>query len=143
MTLGMSRTWGRLRRVLRWPGRNGGTGRRGEEVAAAFLKQHDYQVLATNLRNRFGEIDLLAVAPDRHTVVVVEVKAREGAASLTRPETRVNRHKQMRLVTLACQIARRYRLTDRPIRFDVIGVDLLPGEASVVRHHPGAFDSHV
>jgi hypothetical protein len=35
------------------------------------------------------------------------------------------------------------RLTDRPIRFDVIGVDLVKGGEPRVRHHVGAFESRV
>ena len=93
-------------------------------------------------------MDLLVLAPDRRTVVVVEVKSGVPPIGTTSkreqvPEAHVTGPKQRRLVALACQIARRYRLTRRPIRFDVVGVDLLLDGPPVVRHHVGAFQSHV
>ncbi len=115
-----------------------------------------YRVLGRNIRTRFGEVDLLAEAPDRRTVVLVEIKSRlvdsphtgsgyqrGGGGSPTVPEVRVGHAKQRRLVALAGQLARRYGLTQRPIRFDVVGVDLMAGAAPVVRHHVGAFESHL
>ena len=104
-------------------------------------------MLSRNVRNRFGEIDILAEAPDHRTMVIVEVKtsaSRESPQDAVPPEVHVNHRKQRKLVALACQAARRYRFMDRPIRFDVIGVDLpLDGNDAVIRHHPGAFESHV
>ncbi len=120
------------------------TGSTGEHLAAEHLKKLGYRILARNLRNRFGEVDLLAEAPDGRTIVVAEVKAAEFHNDALPPEVRVNLHKQRKLTALACQVARRYRLEDRPIRFDVIGVTL-PNEqhAAQIRHHTGAFESHV
>ena len=120
---------------------------RGEHLAADHLKRGGYRVMSMNVRNRYGEIDILAEAPDQRTIVIVEVKTSASPASpgdATPPEVRVNHRKQQKLVHLACQLARRYRLTDRPIRFDVIGVNLPPnGKGAVIRHHSGAFESHV
>ena len=118
-----------------------------ERLVARYLKSAGYRILGCNLRNRFGEVDILAEAPDRRTIVVVEVKSRAGHAdrgfSNVAPEMRVGHHKQRQLVALACQMARQYRLTERPIRFDVVGVDLPQDTAAVIRHHIGAFESHV
>ena len=121
-------------------------GQRGERAAAAHLRRHGYRILHRNLRNRYGEVDLLAEAPDRRTICVTEVKAREiigNPAAAPRPEVHVNRHKQRKLVALAVQLVRAYRLADRPVRFDVVGVDLPRGAPPIVRHHPGAFESHI
>lgn len=119
--------------------------RRGEQLAARFLRREGYRILARNLRSRLGEIDILAEAPDRRTIGVVEVKTSlpDSHADNPRPEVRVNLHKQRKLVALASQIARQYRLTDRPIRFDVIGVDLKHDGTATIRHHPAAFESNV
>ena len=128
---------------------NRGVGSRGEQVAAGYLKRAGYRVLGRNLRNRFGEVDILAEAPDRQTIVVIEVKSgihpyREASArSELAPEARVGRRKRRRLVALAGQMARRYHLTQRPIRFDIMGVDMPPNEPPIVRHHLAAFESHV
>ncbi|MEM1212112.1 MAG: YraN family protein [Planctomycetota bacterium] len=134
----------------------GKPGPRGEAVAARFLRRHRYRILRRNARNRFGEVDLLALAPDRRTLVLVEVKSRELTQPPPTPNTpqpvphdqlpewRVTHHKERRLNALAAQLARQHRWTNRPWRFDVIGVDLPPKpHKPVIRHHPAAFESHV
>lgn len=122
-------------------------GARGEQVAARYLKRAGYRMIDRNWRSKTGEIDILTLAPDQRTVVVVEVKSRTVSAGgddqVFAPEVHVNQKKQRQLVSLACQAARQFRLTERPIRFDVVGVDLADGVAPVVRHHVGAFESHV
>jgi len=130
--------------IATWWRRRNDTGPRGERIAARHLKSNRYRILARNLRNRFGEVDLLAEAPDGRTLVIVEVKSRQlrpGDDATTRPEVHVNTAKQRKLAALATQIARTHRLTDRPIRFDVIGVDIPPAGKAIVRHHEGAFTS--
>lgn len=123
---------------------DGSVGARGERAAAKHLKKQRYRILARNLRSRMGEIDILATAPDRHTIVVVEVKARQlddDDQDGILPEEHVNRDKQRKLAALASQLVQRYKLDDRPIRFDVIGVDLPPRGAPEIRHHEAAFES--
>jgi putative endonuclease len=51
-------------------------GRTGEQVAASFLVERGYRVLAKNQRTPLGELDL--VCRRAAQVVVVEVKARSG-----------------------------------------------------------------
>jgi len=114
-------------------------GQRGEDLAAAHLQRQGYRVMARNLRSRIGEIDLLAEAPDRRTVVIVEVKTAHAASPHFVPEMHVTRHKQRKLIALAVQIARKHRLADRPIRFDIIAVENIDHANPTVRHHQGAF----
>ena len=146
-------TWfAKLRRVLRNTSES--VGQRGERAAARHLKKTGYRILARNLRNRFGEVDLLAQAPDGRTIVIVEVKAavialEERNGSNRRnplPEEHVNAAKQRKLTALASQLARQHKLQDRPIRFDVVGVDLPPADAPgnpkpTIRHHEAAFEA--
>jgi putative endonuclease len=138
------RAWFGMLRRLTGPGDTGGC---GEHLARRHLRARGYRILGHNLRNRFGEVDILAEAPDRRTIVVVEVKTSAGAARPDAgppPEVHVNLAKQRKLVALACQLARARQLTQRPIRFDVIAVHLGRRRSdAVVRHHPGAFESHV
>jgi len=121
--------------------RRSNTGERGEQLAAGMLKKKRYRLMARNLQNRFGEIDIIALAPDGRTVVIVEVKTAERPDAL--PELRVDHHKQRRLTSLAAQAVRRYKLQDRHIRFDVVAVNLPPDADPVIRHYLAAFDSHV
>lgn len=124
-----------------WPAARPGA--HAEKLAAAFLKKRKYRMLARNYRNAQGEIDLVAQAPDGRTIVIVEVKSSEPDTKRDgpRPEVRVNPHKQKQLAALAMQLVRRYRLQDRPVRFDVIGVDLVEKGEPVIRHHVAAFES--
>jgi len=53
-------------------------GKKGEEIAAKYLKKHGYEVLERNFRSkRWGEIDIAATKDD--VLVFVEVKARVGS----------------------------------------------------------------
>lgn len=117
------------------------TGYRGEEAAADHLQQKGYRLLARNLCNRFGEIDLIALTPGGKTTVIVEVKTAEAPDA--RPELRVDPNKQRRLVALAAQVVRRYKLREKPVRFDVVAVNLLPDSEPIIRHYEAAFESHV
>lgn len=128
-------------RLRPWRRRPGSLGARGEHATAKMLKLKGYRVLAKNLRNRFGEIDIVALAPDKHTVVIVEVKSAQRADAM--PELRVDLKKQKRLTALAAQAVRRYKLQDHPIRFDVVAVTLPTDADPQLRHYQAAFQSHV
>ncbi|MEM8737720.1 MAG: YraN family protein [Planctomycetota bacterium] len=116
-------------------------GRAGERFAARHLKKSGYRLLARNLRTRHGELDLIALSPD-HAIVCVEVKA--GAANPHFPaEGHVTPAKQRKIVALAAAVARRHRLTGRRFRFDVIAVEYPARGEPRLRHHVGAFLSHI
>lgn len=107
-------------------------------------------MLARNVHLKGGEIDLIVEAPDGRTIVIVEVKAAQvsgdgesAEGSRIYPEAHVNAAKRRKLVHLASQAVKRYGWRDRPVRFDVVGVDLPARGKPVVRHHVGAFKSHV
>lgn len=122
-------------------GRNQRLGRAGERLALHELRRDGCSILARNLRNRFGELDVIAEAADG-TVVIVEVKAGSNNSAFP-AELHVTREKQRRLTALAAQLARRYHLTQRPIRFDVIAVEFPPEAQPLVRHHKNAFPAVV
>ncbi len=112
----------------------------GERAAAKHLKRAGYRVLARNLDLGVGEIDLLCLAPDRATVVIVEVKARVIRADAPRPESSVTWHKQRKLAQLASALVKRPGFAGRPVRIDVVGVDLdeRARRAVAIRHHENA-----
>ncbi len=139
----MIRAW--LDNFWRWigGGGTGGLGARGERLAARYLKKQGYHLLERNLRNRFGEIDLMMMSPLRDTMVVIEVKTSLQSSDYHRPEFRVNHVKQRKLVSLASQWCCHKKIEGLPIRFDVVGVDLPAGGPPVIRHYIGAFESGV
>ena len=109
----------------------------GERVAARRLRRCGYRVIARNVRTGQGEIDLVCLAPDRATVVFVEVKTRrvrDGGGVAQRPETSVGARKQEKLRRLAREVARKRGWTDRPLRIDVVAVEWPARGRPVVRH---------
>jgi putative endonuclease len=111
-------------------------GRRGEEIAEAYLRERRYAILARNWRTRAGEIDL--VASRDGVVVFVEVRGREGERFGT-PFESIDPRKRARLGRTAAAFLQSRGLEDRVARFDVIGVDWGPAKP-VVEHLEGAFD---
>jgi len=51
-------------------------GKEGEEYAAEFLKKKKYKIIGRNVLKPWGELDIVAIAPDK-TLVFVEVKTME------------------------------------------------------------------
>jgi len=75
-------------------------GNYGEQLAVKFLKNHGYQILATNFRSNKNEIDI--IIKDDQEIVFIEVKTR---SSITRelPEYAVNYHKLQNIINAAQQ----------------------------------------
>ncbi len=109
-------------------------GRRGEELAAAYLERCGYRLVAANFslpvgRNRIGalinvEIDL--VAYEGETLCFVEVKTR-ASDWFAPPEANVDLRKQRQVARAARVYRRMLGLLGQPYRYDVVSV-LLPGE---------------
>ena len=128
--------------LLRLLGKDQTPGRQGERHAEKHLNKQGYQTIARNLRSRRGEIDLLMLAPDGRSLVFVEVKTAEpNRQSSVPPELRVGKQKQRKIAALAAKLITRHRLTGRPIRFDIIGVDLHDDRDPDIRHYVSAFES--
>jgi putative endonuclease len=114
-------------------------GRRGEELAAAYLLQEGYRIVAANFalpvgRNRVGamitvEIDL--VGYDGDVLCFVEVKTR-GSDWFAEPQVNVDRRKQRQIARAARAYRRMFDLAGAPFRYDVVTV-VLPSE-----DNPGA-----
>lgn len=112
-------------------------GARGERIAARMLRRKGYRVIARNVRGSAGEIDVVALAPDRRMVVFVEVKTRalvEGVGEPVRPEVNVTQDKREKLVRLAREFARKRGWEERPLRIDIVTVQVPRRGAVVVRH---------
>ena len=101
------------------------------------MKRKDYRILGRRVRSRLGEIDV--VARDGKVLVFVEVKTRRGHRFGT-PLEAVDHRKQKKLTRLALAYAARRGWSESPIRFDVVGVEFLPGQRPRVRIYRNAFD---
>jgi len=94
-------------------------GRRGENVAARYLRGLGYVIVARGHRDHIGEIDLVAV--DGRTVVFIEVKTRTSQDA-GHPADAVDEAKQQRLTRLALSYMKRHDLLECSARFDVVAV---------------------
>ena len=108
-------------------------GSEGELDARGFLAKKGARILEMNYRRPTGEIDI--IARQGRIVLFVEVK-RRSSLRYGRPAEAVNRSKQLHILRTAQLYLQEKRLTDCPVRFDVI--EILPDE---IRHIENAFDA--
>lgn len=110
-------------------------GRSGEIRAKIYLESKGYEILYTNFRNRFGEIDIIATI--NQIIVFVEVKTCLSN-NIELLQKVLNTQKQKRIVETAkyfLSIHRKYN--NSLIRFDVVVIDM-PGLPDVY-HIENAF----
>ena len=94
----------------------------GERVAAMFLEQRGYRILARNFRTRVGEMDL--IAEDADGLAFVEVRTRRGDA-LGSPEESLTPRKRARLLTVAQEFLQGHEeCADRAWRIDLVAIEL-------------------
>jgi putative endonuclease len=120
-------------------------GRAGERAAARLLRRAGYAILGRNVRLRIGEADLVCLAPDRQTLVVVEVKTRRRGAEFSiqgeviPPEASVHQRKRKKLVAVTRALVRANGWEGRQLRIDVVAVEWPDaGGAPTLRHHENA-----
>ena len=104
-------------------------GRRGEALAAAYLQQRGYHIVAANFvlpvgRNRLGvpinvEIDLVAYQGE--TLCFIEVKSR-ASDWFAPPQVNVDRRKQRQIARAARAYRRMFGLAGEPYRYDVVTI---------------------
>ncbi len=97
-------------------------GKKGEELAAAYLVKQGYQILERNWYDRHRELDLVTRKDGK--LVFVEVKTRQ-ADSPELPFDAITRKKQ-RLLEEAAHAYIEQHPVDGEVRFDVIAVILHP-----------------
>ena len=96
-------------------------GRKGEDLAASYLRNLGWEILERNYRTRLGEIDL--VCRDRDSIVFVEVKTRTDT-DFARPDQSVTQRKQAKLRRLVEDYLVKHRQESADVRCDVLGVTL-------------------
>ncbi len=96
-------------------------GKKGEEMAVAYLRKRGYRILATNWHYHHLELDI--VAKDGDVLVFVEVKTRTSSY-FGNPEEAVSDQKISRIINAAEAFIVEHDL-DIDSRFDVMAI-LLP-----------------
>ena len=126
-------SWGR-KRLLADPKK---LGRWGQKQAERYLRRKGCRTIARNYAFRGGEIDLV-MADDGGAVAFVEVKTRRNE-DYAPARAAVNNKKQQKLIRTAKRFLGQYKLSGRPLRFDVITVVLGEDGPPTICHYPGAF----
>ena len=104
-------------------------GKRGEELAASFLEEKGYIILATNFRAGKKELDI--IARDGEVLVIVEVKTR-NTGYFGEPEGFVTPAKQKLILRAANAYIKREKFNGET-RFDVIA--LVTGDSGLRINH--------
>jgi putative endonuclease len=110
------------------------TGRRGEDLALAWMQDHGFRLLDRNWRSGHKELDLVMEGDER--VHIVEVKTMTPPL-LIQPFEKVDPAKQGRLVAAARHYIAQRQVT-REVQFDVVSVVLGDGQPQV-EYIPEAF----
>lgn len=102
-----------------------------EVMAARYLEDKKYRILAHQFRTQRGEIDL--VAEKDGELVFVEVKARKNL-NFGYPEEAVNFKKLRKMLGAAEIYMEQNKLTDSPFRFDIVAILLLKDKTYEIEH---------
>ena len=114
-------------------------GERSECAAAKYLRGKGYRILATNVADRRGELDL--IARYGNTLVVVEVRS-TSTMDPQRAADSVDFRKQRKLTEAALRFLSRRRLLNVTVRFDVLAIAWpLEQQEPMVMHIPNAFEA--
>ncbi len=111
-------------------------GRWGETIAAAFLSERGYEILARNWRSPHGEVDIIARKHGR--VIFAEVKTRAGRG-YGHPFESITRVKMARMRRLAHEWCRLQEHPIGAIRIDAIAVLRMPGREPSIEHLTGVY----
>jgi putative endonuclease len=110
-------------------------GRVGEDLAARYLEDRGWHIVARNVRYREGEIDIIAARAGM--LAFVEVKTRRSAAFGT-PAEAVTWRKQRRIRTLAALYLSEQHARADAVRFDVVDI-ARDGPGFLITHLEDAF----
>ena len=96
-------------------------GQRAERKAEKHLQRQGLKIVLRNFRCRGGELDLIAEHGEH--IVIIEVRERSHTTYGSAAES-VDHHKQQKLIHAARVLLQENPAwEDRPIRFDVVGID--------------------
>lgn len=110
------------------------TGKKGEQLASRWLREHGFTILHRNWRHGRSEIDIVAREGD--FLVVVEVKTRMSDR-WGDPELAVGPAKRRQLIRAADELVRTFA-EDLEVRFDLVSITHTPDGPEIL-HIPNAF----
>ena len=109
-------------------------GKKGEALAATYLKQKGYEIIEQNWRNAKDEIDIVAIHDN--FLVIVEVKTR-STDYFGEPSEAVTNIKQTYLIRAAEEYVIEKEI-DLEVRFDIISI-ILKSNQHRINHIEDAF----
>ena len=109
-------------------------GKKGEELAQAYLRNLSYKLIELNWRFGKNEIDIIAEKDD--LIIVVEVKTRKSNY-ICEPEISVTKSKQKSIIR-AANAYLRWNNISLETRFDIISIIITPSNYRI-KHIEDAF----
>lgn len=113
-------------------------GRDGEDFATEYLENKGYKIVKRNYRQKWGELDIIAVAQDK-TLVFVEVKTmRAGNEEFLKPENQMSGAKMQKFRRTAELYAGFHNeLVDdkKGWRLDLVALEKNNDGTFIVRHY--------
>lgn len=113
-------------------------GQKGEKAAQMFLSDRGMEILETNWKCSYGEVDI--IARDEDVLVFCEVKTRR-TTSAGIPEEAITQKKRERYIRMARLYLSRNDVKHQSLRFDVIGIYALNETQALLRYARNAFDA--
>ena len=113
-------------------------GQKGEKAAQMFLSDRGMEILETNWKCSYGEVDI--IARDEDVLVFCEVKTRR-TTSAGIPEEAITQKKRERYIRMARLYLSRNDVEHQSLRFDVIGIYALNETQALLRYARNAFDA--
>ena len=113
-------------------------GEKGEKAAQMFLSDRGMEILETNWKCSYGEVDI--IARDENAIVFCEVKTRR-TTSAGIPEEAITQKKRENYIRMARLYLSRNDVAHQELRFDVIGIYALNDTQALLRYARNAFDA--
>ncbi len=111
-------------------------GDRGEDIAADFLKNKNYEIINRNYRYGHGEIDIIAKKND--VLVFIEVKTRKNL-EFGPPELALTKNKQRQIRKIAEAYLIDKEINNVDCRIDVIAILIKKNLPPEINHIENAF----
>lgn len=110
-------------------------GKKGEAMAAEYLRRKGYQIIKQNFYTRYGEVDIICT--QGRDIIFVEVKTRSNT-KFGFPEEAITYKKKQHIRKAALIYLNQTDGNFRELRFDVITI-LFDGEKANINHIENAF----